>query len=114
MIKFFIRQTKNIEWNRKRELPDWAKQIFSDGMVAIGAVGADELESFISLGLENLDYYLSQVGQDKQEEADYTTAQNRYCHYQKENPHTPRVLINLGYNESDVEQFVDKELFPEL
>jgi len=114
MWLWFNAKTKTLEWNRPRELPEWARQIFSPAMVAIGAVGPDELEQFIKLGLETLDFYLANVGFEQQDVADYHMAQNKYCRYQKQNPHTPRVLINLGFTEQEAKDFIHTKIFPEL
>jgi hypothetical protein len=83
-------------------------------MVAIGAVGPEELEAFIKLGLETLDFYLANVGFEQQDVADYHMAQNRYCHYQKQNPHTSRVLMNLGFTEQEARHFIHNKIFPEI
>jgi Ferredoxin-dependent bilin reductase len=114
MWLWFNAKTHGLEWNKKRELPEWAKQIFSPAMVAIGAVGEEELVEFVKLGLETLDFYLSSVGFDQQDVADYHMAQDRYCRYQKENPHTPRVLVNLGFTEQEARSFIGQKLFPEI
>ena len=114
MLAWFADQTRMLEWNKKRELPDWAKQIFSSSMVAIGAVGAEELDEFINLGLRTLDYYLETVGITQQSLADYHMAQNRYCHYQKQNPRTPTSLQHLGFTEQESKEFVEDMLFPEI
>lgn len=114
MMLWFETKAYNKEWNKKRELPEWAKNIFSDSIVAIGAVGEEELDKFIELGLETLDYYLSKVGNTQQSGADYHMAQNKYCRYQKQNPHTPRVLMNLGFTEAEATKFVELNLFPEI
>ena len=39
--------------------------------------------------------------------------QNRYCHYQKQNPHTPRAMEALGLDPDDVKHFIEDCLFPE-
>jgi hypothetical protein len=114
MWLWFNARANGLEWNKKRELPDWAKQIFSPAMVAIGAVGEEELEEFVKIGLETLDFYLKNVGIEQQSMADYHMAQNRYCYYQKQNPHTPRVLVNLGFTEQEATTFVEETLFPEI
>jgi hypothetical protein len=114
MGQWFESKTTKLEWNKPRELPDWAKQIFSPGMVAIGAVGPEELEEFISLGLENLDYYLKYVGFSQESLMDYHMAQNRYCHYQKQNPRVYASLQHLGYTEQEAIDYVRLTLFPEL
>ena len=114
MWLWFNATTAGLEWNKKRELPEWAKQIFSPAMVAIGAVGEEELDEFVKIGLSSLEFYLINVGLGQQDIADYHMAQNRYCHYQKQNPHTPRVLVNLGFTEQESKDFVEKMLFPEI
>lgn len=114
MLEWFANQTIMLSWNKKRELPDWAKNIFSDSMVAIGAVGPDELDNFINLGLTTLDYYLDNVGIARDNQSNYSAEQNRYCYYQKQNPHTPRVLVNLGFTEEEARRFVEDQLFPEV
>lgn len=110
MMQWFSSKTQNIEWNKKRPLPEWAQKIFSPAMVAIGAVGPDELEKFAELGLETLDYYLETVGEIG--EQDYAETQNTYCFYQRQNPHTPRVLVSLGFTEKEAQEFVENNLFP--
>ena len=114
MSLWFESVTHGLEWNKKRELPDWAKQIFSDSMVAIGAVGPDELDEFTALGLKTLDLYLNCVGLTRDSTTNYRDVQNRYCFYQKQNPHTPRVLVNLGFTEKQATDFVEHTLFPEI
>jgi hypothetical protein len=114
MYLWFKAKVAGLEWNKPRELPDWGKQIFSPAMVAIGAVGEEELDDFIKLGLETLDFYLANVGIDQQSLADYHMAQNRYCHYQKQNPRTPASLQHLGFTEQEAQDYVQTKLFPEI
>jgi hypothetical protein len=114
MWLWFNAKTNGLEWNKKRELPDWAQQIFSPAMVAIGAVGSEELDEFVKIGLQSLEFYLANVGLDQQDVATYEMAQDRYCRYQKQNPHTPRVLVSLGFTEGEAQDFVHNQLFPEI
>jgi hypothetical protein len=114
MMKWFANWTDGLDWNKRRELPEWAKNIFSDSMVAIGAVDSEELGYFTDLGLSTLNYYLDRVGNTQESGFDYHMAQNRYCYYQKQNPHTPKVLVNLGFTESKAKEFIANNLFPEL
>jgi len=114
MYLWYKAKVAGLEWNKPRELPDWGKAIFSPAMVAIGAVGEEELDAFIKLGLENLDFYLANVGKDQQDVATYEMAQNRYCHYQKQNPRTPASLQHLGFTEQEAFDFVANNLFPEI
>jgi hypothetical protein len=43
-----------------------------------------------------------------------TEAQNYYAQNQKQNPHTPKVMVSLGLSEEDVTVFVQECLFPEI
>jgi Ferredoxin-dependent bilin reductase len=113
MMRWFANYVGGIDWNRIRELPEWAKQIFSKHIVAIGAVGVSELEEFIHIGIKSLEYYLTTVGNSQQDIANFVIVQNNYCRFQKQNPHTPRVLVNLGFSESEAKTFVETRLFPE-
>jgi len=117
MIKHFETISSKLEWKRERELPEWAQAIFSDGMIAAGMVKEQsEIDQITNAVDETLDYYLSNVGNYwcNSEDSDGIKAQNRYAHYQKQNPHTPRVMKSLGLNEDDVDVFVQKCLFPEV
>lgn len=112
MMPWFANRTANLEWNKRRELPDWAKQIFSDSIVAIGAVGVDELVEFTNLGLETLEYYLTHIELTHNLNSASSYHQDNYCYYQRQNPHTPKVLINLGFTAEEAELFVHDRLFP--
>lgn len=100
-------------WSKPRELPDWARAIFSPNIVAAGNIQDPvELDDLLGLVMRNLEHYLSAIG--TRGDADHTAAQNRYCHYQKQNPHTPRVMASLGLDPAEVERFIEVCLFPEL
>ena len=114
MYLWFKAKVAGLEWNKPRELPEWGKQIFSPAMVAIGAVGEQELDEFIRIGLETLEFYLANVGIEQQDVATFEMAQNRYCHYQKQNPRTPASLVHLGLTEEEVRDFIANRLFPEV
>ena len=61
-----------------------------------------------------VDYYLKNVGNTQQDVADYHMAQNRYCHYQKQNPHVIKSMVAMGVDEVKMRRFVNKILFPEI
>ena len=103
--------------SKRRELPEWARNIFSDSMVAAGNVKTEEEAiAIIDLALDNLRAYFSEV-------SDYngfgdstlvTAAQNYYAHNQRQNPHTANVMKSLGLPEEDVELFCRDALFPDI
>lgn len=113
MVKQFAEKVKDLEWSKKRELPDWAQNIFSDSMVAAGNIKDEsELQTFIDLAKDNLTYYLSEVGNSRG--VDSTSAQDYYCLNQKKNPHTPRVMTTLGLDGNQVKSFIETCLFPSI
>lgn len=110
---WFAAKVDGYEWSKKRNLPDWAKEIFSSKMVAAGNIQTEqELETLLLLVRNNLDHYLTGVGNAMP--GDFTELQNRYCFWQKQNPHTPRVMESLGLDPKEIEAFIQTCLFPEI
>ena len=118
MVELFSDCVRDLEWNKQRELPDWAKAIFSPNMVAVGNVNTEEeMDQVVQMALDNLDMYFDELPKytsDKVDQDQIKRKQNRYCHYQKQNPHTPKVMASLGLDPSDVEKFIHECLFPEV
>lgn len=114
MSKWWATASENRRWNKSRQLPEWARQIFSKNMVAAGNVyEGEELDKLCELALTSLTYYLNNVGLTQESAADFHQLQNRYCYYQKQNPHVINSMIAMGIDKSLMEKFVDKILFPE-
>ena len=102
---------------KQRELPEWARNIFTDKMLAAGNVTDEaEVDEIISIATDNLSAYLSEVGEfTGQGDRDLVTAsQNYYCDNQKLNPHTANVMKSLGLDEADVDRFCNDMLFPKI
>lgn len=115
MIQYFGEEVSRYEWIKKRELPDWAKRIFSPYMVAAGNVqNESELSQIESLASIVVNHYLETVGETNNTVENTTEAQNYYAINQKQNPHTPKVMASLGLNEDDVRVFIQECLFPEI
>ena len=115
MSKWWEEKSAGYNWNKKRELPAWAQAIFSKDMVAAGNVQElVEVDQFINLGLDALDYYLDNSDKYRQETADYSQLQNKYCQFQKQNPHVIRSMVSMGYEQAVIEQFVEEVLFPKI
>ena len=117
MIEAFGDEVAKLEWRKPRELPEWAKAIFTEHMVAAGNVNStEELEQLLELSFDSIDNYLEYIdaynGAGKEEAG--KEAQNRYAHFQKQNPHTPRTMTSLGLDEEDVRVFVQECLFPDI
>ena len=115
MMDWFADEAQKLEWNKTRKLPDWAERIFSTSMVAAGNVQDEhELEQIFAMAKTTLAHYLETVGETNNTANDTTEAQNFYCENQKQNPHTPRVMVSLGLSEQDVQHFIQECLFPEI
>jgi hypothetical protein len=115
MMRWFANEGLYYNWEKSRNLPEWASSIFSPAMVAAGNVKlGEELDNLCELALRTLDYYIKNVGNTQQDLADYHMAQNRYCYYQKQNPHVVRSMVSMGISESTIKKFVREVLFPEV
>lgn len=115
MIEYFADEVSRYEWNKPRKLPEWAERIFSKSMVAAGNVSnEDELKQITSLAEILVNHYTECVGETNNIVADTTSAQNYYAQNQKQNPHTPKVMVSLGLSEDDVQHFIQECLFPEI
>jgi len=103
----------NHQWSKPRELPEWAKKIFSPKMLAAGNIQtSEEFAQLKQVVIDNLDYYLYNIG-SRVEGADFSPRQDRYCKYQKQNPHTPAMMETFGVDKELFAEFMDKVLFPE-
>jgi hypothetical protein len=114
MYLWFKAKVNGLEWNKPRALPEWAQRIFSPAMVAAGNLQDDaEIDQLCNTALTTLDFYLSNVGHDQQDIADFHMAQNKYCYWQKQNPHVIKSMVAMGIPEDKMKQFVNEVLFPE-
>lgn len=113
----FAKCVENTQWKKQRDLPEWAKNIFSESMVAAGNIQqTQELQTLSELAIKTLEYYIENIETFNDTISPETgkQKQNKYAHYQKCNPHTPRVMKSLGLPENLVEEFCAECLFPEL
>jgi phycocyanobilin:ferredoxin oxidoreductase len=103
--------------SKQRELPEWARNIFTDKMLAAGNVREEaEAVAIIELALANLRAWFEEVPEfDGSGDRDQVQAsQDYYCHNQQQNPHTPNVMKSLGLPEDQVDIFCRDMLFPKL
>ena len=115
MLDWFADEAQKLEWNKTRKLPDWAERIFSGSMVAAGNVSEEhELAQIFTIAKQGVNHYLESVGETNKTAVNCLEAQNYYCQNQKQNPHTPKVMVSLGLSEEDVRVFIQDCLFPEI
>ena len=115
MCEWFAEEVAKMEWRKERELPDWAKRIFSKNMVAAGNIQDEaELSQIFEMAETGIKHYIETVEETNHMVPDATWAQNYYAQNQKQNPHTPKVMTSLGLDEEDVRVFIQDCLFPEI
>jgi len=117
LVEWYEDAVKDFIPSKKRELPEWAQNIFTPSMIAAGNVSTEEeATAIVDLATANLRTYFDSIGEyTGNANVDITKgAQNFYCHNQQQNPHTPKVMKSLGLNERDVETFCTDALFPKL
>ena len=115
MIEYFAEEVGRYDWNKPRKLPEWAERIFSEHLIAAGNISDEtELKQITSLSHILINHYLETVGETNKTANNTTESQNYYCENQKQNPHTPKVMVSLGLSESDVQVFIHDCLFPKL
>jgi phycocyanobilin:ferredoxin oxidoreductase len=115
LVQNFKNSSDRLSWKKNRQLPDWAQNIFSPGMLAVGNIrDEDELDQMKEIVLENLDIYLENISVYDNQTASSMKEQNYYCENQQKNPHTPKVMTNLGLDPEDVRVFIEECLFPRV
>lgn len=116
LSELFATEVKKYSWSKQRELPEWARKIFSPYMVAAGNIkDINELGEILAMSKHNLVTHLDWLKFNyNPSENDFTSQQNNYCYNQKQNPHTPRVMESLGYDPETVQRFIQTCLFPEI
>lgn len=117
MIEGYYNSVEDFVPKKQRELPEWARNIFTDKMLAAGNVNTEEeAVAIINIALNNLRSYFEEIPEYTgfADSALVTASQNYYCHNQQQNPHTANVMKSLGLNENDVEVFCRDMLFPKI
>jgi phycocyanobilin:ferredoxin oxidoreductase len=115
MIKWFESEVENLQWTKLREIPDWAKRIFTPSMIAASNVqNSSELTQIINTVNSTSSYYLSHVAATNNTVKSTVEEQNYYAQNQKLNPHTPKVMAALGLNDDEITTFIHQCLFPEI
>lgn len=114
IIPKFEENVKDFIPSKKRELPQWALNIFSGHMLSAGNVREEEeIDKILALAIRNLQLILDELP-NRVNGADWSVEHDWYCHNQKQNPHTPRVMESLGVDPVTVRKYIDECLFPEL
>jgi hypothetical protein len=112
LSEWFANASK-LEWNKKRELPDWAKQIFSNDIIAAGNIQTDEEVAQIQTMIKNsLSTYLHVLPSTNLSVPDISNIHKFYIDNQRLNPHNPSILKSLGLSENHITTYINHCLFP--
>lgn len=115
MMLHFGEKTKDLSWNKPRELPDWAKQIFSKHMIAAGAVKDEEVTLLFDVTLDLIDYYLDNFNKfGIKTNIDTKPILNKYCINQKMNDKLHKSILAMGIPEYLKDDYVNNVLFEEI
>jgi hypothetical protein len=107
--------TKNLVWNKPRELPEWAQKIFSENMIAAGNIQGEELDQLCNVTYELVSHYITDIEKNAfPSRFDLTDWHNFYCVNQKLNPHLHRSILAMGISEEDKDRYVNEVLFEEI
>ena len=113
LIDWFKEAVEQFVSSKKRELSEWALNIFSGSMIAAGNVRTDEeAKAIVDPALDNLVVYFDSICDynDTAKEEDTIKAQNYYCRNPTTESHTFKVMKS-GLKEADVELFCTDALF---
>jgi hypothetical protein len=114
-MDYFYSRVKDLSWNKPRELPDWAQQIFSKNMIAAGNIRTEEeIKQLSDVCFELIRYYIENSNSINNKVGDYKDNHNFYCKQQKLNPHLHRSIISMGISEEDKDRYVNRVLFEEI
>ena len=113
-IDYYNSKVNDLEWNKPRELPEWAQAIFSKNMIAAGNIKTEEeINQLTETCLDLIQYYVNNIGKyDKI--GSYKDKQNYYCKQQKLNPHLHKSILAMGISEEDKDRYVNRVLFEEI
>jgi hypothetical protein len=126
LMHLFNSRVKKLNLPTTRDLPEWAKSIFSPNMIASRTITDDaHIDQIIDTVMLNLKGYILWLGdvahKITEEECDndifiraIVDMQNRYCEHQRKNPYPVKMLKNFGLTEEDAIEFVNKHLFPTI
>jgi hypothetical protein len=110
---WFCEESTKLNWNKKRDIPEWAKRIFSNDIIAAGNVQSDdELAQISDMISSTLYTYLSSLKDTNNTVDDISDKHKFYIENQRLNTHNPKVLMNLGLSNQEANMYIDNCLFP--
>jgi len=114
--EYFDNTVGGLKITNKREFPLWGVGVFNPNIISTGDItDIEEMKNIVDVTIQNTKMYFSHIGTNGAKlEGDYKEKQNHYAVFQKKNPHIKRMLLQLGKEESLIDDFIENTLFPEL
>ena len=87
LIDWYKESVEEFIPSKRRELPEWAQNIFTSSMLAAGNVKTDEeATAIVNLAIKNLKVYFDSISEynNTAKKEDTIEAQNYYCHNQQQ------------------------------
>jgi hypothetical protein len=115
VVSRFSHAAKRLGRNsRGADLPGWAQEIFSPGILAVRGLDQGSLRAACELAVSTLGEWVSGLtGRDGEPDNTIVEAHRRYALRQRENTRTARSLVALGNDPDYVDRFITTRLFPE-
>ena len=99
---WFSQHSAELSWNKKRELPEWGKRIFSDSIIAAGNVQNDiELSQIANTIEDTITTYISSLHEYNNTVEDISNKHKYYIENQIL-PSVMKILRELGVREEDL------------
>jgi len=107
--------TKNLNWNKPRELPEWAREIFTPDMIAAGNIQGEEVDQLCEVTYDLIRHYIENLKDNAVASSrNFSDWHNLYCKNQKKNPHLHRSILQMDISEEDKNRYVNEILFEEI
>lgn len=114
MLNWFASESALYTWANTRQLPDWARRIFSPHIIAASNIqDSQEIKNIKTLVSATTDYYIKHI-ESYNKYSDSTILQNYYCDQQQLNPNNAPVLVSLGLSQQQANQYIQTCLFPKI
>ena len=116
-LNYMQSKVKNLSWSKPRDLPDWAKEIFSKNMIAAGNLRTEEeINQLCNVCFDLIEYYVANMKNNLYiaNPLNIKANHNKYCRNQKLNPHLHRSILSMGISEEDKDKYVNEILFQEI
>jgi hypothetical protein len=115
LYNYYEKTVAGLEWNRPRELPEWAREIFSTSMIACGSIKqGEELDTLKLVTMKLLDYYVFNSNfADFENVGSTKAAHNKYCANQKTNRRLHQAINSMGIPEEQKMRYINNVLFEE-